>query len=193
MSDAIYVPANWFVTLRWEDLFVRQQPVEIDLGCGKGAFLMWAVQNQPAMNFVGVDRLLGRLHKVAAKIERAGANNVRLLRIESSYFVQHLVPPGSVSAYHIYFPDPWPKRRHQDRRLFQEAFVSGLRRSLVAGGVVNVATDDAAYAEQIRKVMGRTGEFTDELPCRRSAEGQTEFERLYREAGRPVHELRWRG
>lgn len=192
LPPVLYAPRNWFEPLQWGEVFARPQPIEVDLGCGRGAFLAWAATNQPDTNFVGVDRLLVRLRKVAGKVQRAALSNVRLLRIEGSYFVRFLVPAATVTAYHILFPDPWPKRRHHDRRLFNEEFVSSLERTLVAGGVVNVATDDGDYATVIDQLLRARGGFTPESPPVIPAAGRTEFEQMFVEAGLIIHRQRWR-
>jgi tRNA (guanine-N7-)-methyltransferase len=172
-------------------VFARSQPIEVDLGSGKGAFLLWAARTRPEVNFLGVDRMMGRTRKLAGKVERAQLTNVRLLRIEGSYFVEYLAPAGSISAYHIYFPDPWPKRRHHSRRLVQEEFVRSLRRSLVDGGVVNVATDHADYAEGIKETMQASGRFREVSPVAPPIEGRTDFEKQYLAAGLPIGRSRW--
>ena len=115
--SVIYKPANRFELLDWREVFAHDRPVEIDLGCGKGSFLLWAAGTHPQRNFLGVERLLRRLRRVDRKAVRAGLDNIRLIRIEASYLIVKLIPDSSVSTYHILFPDPWPKRRHHSRRL----------------------------------------------------------------------------
>ena len=155
---SIYVPSNWVARLDWVEVFGNAQPVEVDIGCGKGSFLLWSAQTRATTNFVGVDRLLRRLRKIDRKVQRIGLPNVRLIRVEASYLVGFLVPEASVAAYHVYFPDPWPKRRHRQRRLICGAFLSDLHRTLCEGGAVNCATDDAEYfqVDSARISSGRT-------------------------------------
>jgi hypothetical protein len=86
------------------------QPLEVELGCGDASFLVEYARRNPAKNFIGVERLLGRLQKLDRKGRRAGLKNLRGVRIESAYFLQYLLPPHSAQALHIYFPDPWPKK-----------------------------------------------------------------------------------
>ena len=162
------------------------RPIEIDVGCGKGGFLLWAAGAQPATNFLGVERQLIRLRKVAKKIQDRQLTNARLLRVEAGYLVGKLIPAQSVSAYHIFFPDPWPKRRHQARRLFQPAFVLELHRTLRPGGAVNVATDDLDYFAQMQKVMGGSGRFRETAATVLPIEAQTEFEKIFLAKGRSI-------
>ncbi len=191
MQTAIYKPANWLDPLNWRAVFDQPQPIEIDIGCGKGAFLLWAAQARPQHNFVGVERQLVRLRKVDKKIQRLGLPNLRLVRIEAGYFVSKLVPNRSVVAYHLYFPDPWPKRRHHPRRLFNAAFVGELHRTLTQGGVVNVASDDTDYFTQIRTIMVETGKFAIEPTEALPAEARTEFENVFLGLGKKIHRTRF--
>jgi tRNA (guanine-N7-)-methyltransferase len=103
-----------------EKLFGRNAPLHVDLGCGEGSFLCALAQRMPKKNFLGTERLLGRIRAAACKATTI--TNVRLLRMEISYAVRYLLPPGSVEAFYLLFPDPWPKRRHWRRRIVNENF-----------------------------------------------------------------------
>ena len=183
----MYQPSNWLDPLDWAAVFAApNQPVEIDVGCGKGGFLLWSAATRPATNFLGVERQLIRLRKVDKKILDRQLTNVRLLRVEAGYLVGKLIPAQSVTAYHIFFPDPWPKRRHQARRLFQPAFVLELHRTLRPGGTVNVATDDLDYFSQMQKVMRGSGRFQEAIAAALPVEAQTEFEKIFLAKGRSI-------
>jgi tRNA (guanine-N7-)-methyltransferase len=97
---------------------------------------------------------LGRLRKLDRKGRRLGLTNLRGVRIECGYFLEYLLPPGSVAALHVYFPDPWPKKKHRHRRLINERFPELARRVLQPGGVVYLRTDDADYFAQMQAVFG---------------------------------------
>ena len=103
-------------------IFPANQPLEVELGCGDGSFLASYAARHPEHNFIGVERLLGRMRKLDRKGRRAGLTNLRGVRIESAYFLEYLLPAHSTTAVHIYFPDPWPKRRHWKKRLINEQF-----------------------------------------------------------------------
>ena len=187
MDSAVYQPGNWLDPLDWPAVFADPtRPLEIDIGCGKGGFLLWVAGVQPATNFLGVERQLIRLRKVDKKILDRQLPNARLLRVEAGYLVGKLIPAQSVTAYHIFFPDPWPKRRHQVRRLFQPAFVADLVRTLTPGGAVNVATDDLDYFAQIQKVMRGSGRFRETAAAVLPVEAQTEFEKIFLAQGRQI-------
>lgn len=187
---AIYQPGSYLEPLDWRLVFGNDRPVEIDVGCGKGGFLVWAAQQRLSHNFLGVDRQMIRIRKTDSKVRRAGVANVRLLRIESSYLITKLLPVGAVTAYHIFFPDPWPKRRHAPRRLFNAGFARDLDRTLRPGGAVNVATDDANYFAQIQRVARESGRFDEAEPEALPVEARTEFEQLFLAQGLPVFRTR---
>ncbi|HMP81285.1 MAG TPA: tRNA (guanosine(46)-N7)-methyltransferase TrmB [Verrucomicrobiota bacterium] len=135
-------------------LFPVTQPLEVELGCGDATFIARYAQLHPERNFIGVERLLGRIRKLDKKGRRAGLANLRGVRIESAFFLEWLLPPGLASALHIYFPDPWPKQKHRRHRLINEPFPDLARRALLPGGVVFLRTDDKDYFEQMLAVFG---------------------------------------
>ncbi len=140
-------------------LFPKPQPLEVELGCGDASFLVEYARRHPERNFIGVERLLGRIRKLDRKGRRAGLANLRGVRIESSYFLQYLLPPRSASALHIYFPDPWPKKKHRKHRLINERFPALARAALAPGGAVYLRTDDADYFQQMTEVFGASRDF----------------------------------
>ena len=158
-------------------MFTKVQPLELELGSGDGSFLVEYARLHPERNFLGVERLLGRLKKLDRKGRRAGLSNLVGLRIESAYLVEYLLRPASVSAIHIYFPDPWPKRKHRKNRLINEHFTAIAHRALVPGGVVYLRTDDEDYFNQMVTVFAANPSFRlAETPSELSAV-LTDFER----------------
>ena len=148
-STVIHRPASLTEPLSIAGLFPRSRPMEVELGSGDGSFLVRYAGRYPDRNFLGVERLLGRLRKIDRKAQHAGLANLRLLRIEASYFLEYLLPGASVTALHIYFPDPWPKRKHRKNRLINERFPGLARRVLAPGGTIHLRTDDADYFSQM--------------------------------------------
>jgi tRNA (guanine-N7-)-methyltransferase len=191
MATAIFKPADFFAPLDWGTVFTRPAPIEIEIGCGKGGFLAWAAATRPVANFLGLERQLVRLRMADKKVQRQGLTNVRLLRIEAGYFVTKMVPDGSVAAYHIYFPDPWPKRRHQRHRLINLEFVGELDRTLGPGGVVHVATDDLDYFASMQQVFAASRRFEEQPPEPLPVEAQTEFEKIFLAQGKPIGRARF--
>jgi tRNA (guanine-N7-)-methyltransferase len=164
-------------------LFPKPQPLEVELGCGDASFLVELARQHPEANFIGVERLLGRMTKLDRKGRRAGLKNIRGVRIESSYFLQHLLPPHSASAIHIYFPDPWPKTRHQKNRLINEQFPALARAALISGGKVFLRTDDAPYFSQMTEVFDTAKGFEKIETPPGLAELLTDFERDFHARG----------
>ena len=164
-------------------LFPQARPLEVELGCGDASFLADYARRHPERNFVGVERLLGRMRKLDRKGRRAGLTNLRGVQIESSYFLRYLLPPHSASALHVYFPDPWPKKRHHKNRLINESFPRLARAALAPGGEVYLRTDDENYFAQMTEVFGASKEFQRIETPPELAELPTDFEREFRARG----------
>jgi tRNA (guanine-N7-)-methyltransferase len=162
--------------LDFAGMFPQAQPVEIELGSGDGTFLVHYAGLHPERNFLGVERLLGRIRKLDRKGRRAGLTNLLGLRLECAYFLEYLLLPGSVSALHIYFPDPWPKKRHRARRLINERFPTIARNVLEPGGLVYLRTDDADYFAQMTEVFAASAAFRPAVTAEELASLRTDFE-----------------
>ncbi|HEY2626151.1 MAG TPA: hypothetical protein VGI41_05310 [Candidatus Udaeobacter sp.] len=140
-------------------------------------------------NFLGTERLLGRIRAAARKATTIG--NVRLLRMEISYAVRYLLPPGSVEVFYLLFPDPWPKRRHWSRRIVNENFLRAINQALISGGTLHIATDCVDYFEKIKEVAQANPDFAAvdfgdiDLP-------HTKFERKFRAQGVTICRLELR-
>ena len=134
-------------------LFPAEQPLELELGCGDGSFTLQYALAHPDRNIVALERLIGRITKLDRKGHRAGLKNLRLLRAEAAYVLEYLLPPGTLDAIHVYFPDPWPKKRHHKNRLISEPLPSLAKRLLKTEGVVYLRTDNVEYFEQMLKVF----------------------------------------
>jgi tRNA (guanine-N7-)-methyltransferase len=165
------------------ELFQRPQALEIELGSGDGSFLVDYARRHPQTNFIGVERLLGRIRKLDRKGRRAGLTNLRGLRIESAYFLQYLLPARSGSALHIYFPDPWPKRKHRRHRLINESFPTLAQQALIPGGTVYLRTDDEDYFRQMREVFAAAAGFQPVETPVELASVLTDFERDFQARG----------
>jgi tRNA (guanine-N7-)-methyltransferase len=168
--------------------FGRKAPLHVDLGCGDGSFLCALAQRMPAKNFLGIERLLNRIRTSARKA--ATLDNVRLLRIESSYAVRYLLPVESVETFYLLFPDPWPKRRHHRRRIVTPDFLSSIHTALQKHGSIYIATDDVDYFRKIKE----TAESNPGLSIRdvNVKLPQSRFARIFREKGAPIYWLELR-
>jgi tRNA (guanine-N7-)-methyltransferase len=165
------------------EIFPKPQPLEVELGCGDASFLVEYARRNPGINFIGVERLLGRISKLDKKGRRNELVNLRGVRIESSYFLQYLLPSHSASALHIYFPDPWPKKRHHKNRLINENFPALARAALAHGGIIYLRTDDADYFSQMTELFGANKEFQKIETQVELAEILTDFERDFNSRG----------
>lgn len=172
--------------LKLAELFVQPQPLEVELGCGDASFLVEYARRNPQTNFIGVERLLGRIQKLDKKGRRTGLTNTRGVRIESAYFLEYLLPPHSASALHIYFPDPWPKKKHRRHRLINENFPALARKTLTPGGTVFLRTDDVDYFQQMNEVFTAAKEFSKVETPAALAEITTDFERDFNAEGIPT-------
>jgi tRNA (guanine-N7-)-methyltransferase len=158
-------------------MFARAQPLEVELGSGDGSFLAQFAARHGQRNFIGVERLLGRLRKLDRKARRLGLDNVRAVQIEASYLLEYLLPTASAEALHVYFPDPWPKRRHHQRRLVNERFPALARQALAGGGVVYLRTDNADYFQRMKQVFAASAFFEETPTPEELAATLTDFER----------------
>ena len=181
----------------FETLFGRKGPVEIEIGSGKGTFLVEQSKSFPDTNFFGIE-WANKFYKYAVdRMERWALYNVRLLRTDAAIFIKEHVGDASIKMFHLYFPDPWPKKRHHKRRFFCDENVAQIHRILQADGIVNVATDHENYFEQMTEVADKAiqaGLF-EEIPFIRpvgAADGEmvgTNFERKYIKEGRQTYTL----
>ena len=178
--------------LSLEELFPLPQPFELEIGCGDGGFLFEYAQRHPDRNFLGVERLLGRVRKLSKKGLREGLTNLRLLRIEARYVLEYLLPEHAFEALHIYFPDPWPKDRHRRHRLINETFPPLARRILRQKGVIYLRTDDPVYFGQMQETFQDLKDFAVENTPGEIASITTEFEGQWLDQGRHIHRAAYR-
>lgn len=188
-----FVPEDYFRRIEPGALRPGGRPLEVDLGCGDGSFLLAMAGAHPEREFLGVERLLGRVRKVCRKITRAGLANARVLRLESRYAVEWLLPEASVARLHLLCPDPWPKLRHHRRRLLQKEFLDAVRRVLAEGGEFLFLTDHEEYHEWGRERVAAHEGF-EILPWEEDSffYPKTDFQVQWEAEGRVMHRLRCR-
>jgi len=176
------------IPLRWSEIFGRSAPVDVEIGSGKGKFLLERAAAAPDRDILAVERA-GKYHRLCCeRAARRGLINVRLLRTTAEDLLFRLLEPLSVDTLFILFPDPWPKKRHHKRRLIKPDVVAAIHRALVPGGRLLVKTDHDGYAEVIAEVLERASGFIA-LDSESAFAGLpvTGFEHKYRDQGRPVY------
>ena len=160
--------------------------MELELGCGDGSFTLEYALAHPDRNIVALERLLGRISKLDRKAHRAGLKNLRLLRAEAAYVLEYLLPSGFLDAIHVYFPDPWPKKRHHKNRLISDKFPPLAEHLLRESGIVYLRTDNTEYFEQMLEVFNTAeGYETAETPESIKLV-VTDFEREFNAQGIPT-------
>ena len=173
-------------------LFSTRQPLELELGCGDGSFTLQYALANPGRNIVALERLLGRITKLDRKGHRAGLKNLRLLRAEAAYVLEYLLPPGLLDALHVYFPDPWPKKRHHKNRLISEPFPLLAKRLVREGGIVYLRTDNIEYFEQMLEVFGDANGFEAVETPESLKALVTDFEQEFNSQGIPTNYAAYR-
>ncbi len=187
------MPGHFFRTLAREEICRAGRSLEIDLGCGDGSFLLAMAEAYPDRDFLGVERLLGRVRKVCKKITRRHLANVRVLRLESRYTVEWMLPPGSVSRLHLLCPDPWPKSKHHRRRLMQSEFIDAVWRALEPGGEFLFMTDHEEYFGWTAEKIQAAGKF-EALDWQEDSffYPKTDFQQQWESEGKQMCRLRLR-
>jgi tRNA (guanine-N7-)-methyltransferase len=163
----------------------------VEIGFCRGEFMMEMARRHPKRAFLGVEVSFKRVLKMARRLALTDVENIRLLEADGEGVVQTLLGDASVEEFWINFPDPWPKARHANRRIVQPRFVSQMASRLVDGGVVQVATDDRRYAEEIDQVLSLEPLLRNTHPSpwlpEVSGRLETSYEAAWRAEGRPLH------
>jgi tRNA (guanine-N7-)-methyltransferase len=168
------------------EFFGRRAPLEVEIGSGKARFLIASARERPARDFLGVERSLSYYRICRERVERSELTNARIVRADGRLFVETALASESVAAFHIYFPDPWPKKKQKKRRLLDGIFLELLASRLERGGTLRVATDHPDYGRSLGPLLETVPalerlEWTD-LP----APPPTHYELKYARQGRPI-------
>lgn len=178
--------------LDFSQIFGRSSPVHVEIGSGKGTFLVTQSQALPEVNFLGIEWARRYYRLAVDRLGRWDLKNVRIISTDAASFIADFVPDNSVECFHIYFPDPWPKKRHHKRRFVNEANFAQLLRCLKQGGGIQVATDHADYFEQIANVVSAYKNKLEEVEFLRPAGAEdgelvgTNYERKYLKDSRQI-------
>ena len=193
----------WFQTIEdvgesinWSEFFSIDQPVQLDIGCGRGLFTYTASEKHPETNYLGLEIDYREGRRGAMRLLKRKQANARIVGGDCNIVLAKMIKPGSVEAAHVYFPDPWWKKRHHKRRLFTSEFVDLLARVVESGGHVHSWSDVAEYFEIIQQLMDDHPEFEtqtapDEREPKNDMDYQTSVERKKRQLGLPIYRGLW--
>ncbi|MCB1065050.1 MAG: tRNA (guanosine(46)-N7)-methyltransferase TrmB [Verrucomicrobiae bacterium] len=188
-------PEEWFRRLEAGEIFPERADAvtEVDLGCGDGSFLNGMARQYPERNFLGVERLLGRVRKVCRDTRKGELANVRALRLETTYAVEWLLPRGFADRVHLLFPDPWPRKKHHKRRLMrQPKFLRSVHDLLKPGGEFWFKTDHEEYFDVAEEALQEI-DFFERLPWPEDEfYPVTDFEQVWQADGRKIQGIRLR-
>ena len=182
----IITPPNWTDKLNLSDYFDTSKPLDVDVGCGKGRLLLALAAKSPDRNFIGIDRQLARLRVIDKRINGRSIQNTKLLRIENSYAIQYLLAPKSVSTFYVFFPDPWPKKRHHKRRMFNAEFLETLTARLTDDGKIHVTTDHLQYFEEMESLLKNDKRFKEIETFVTDDDEKTNFELIFLKQNLPI-------
>jgi tRNA (guanine-N7-)-methyltransferase len=180
--------------LAWQAVFGNTLPVEIEIGFGKGLFMITAAQACPEVNFLGIEIARNYQLFTATRLAKRGLRNVRLAKADARQFLRDHIATASCQAIHVYFPDPWWKKRHVKRRLFTPEFVAQCERVLRSAGHLHVVTDVEDYARVITELVATQSRLRSLPPPglhdpAHDLDYLTNFERKFRKAGRQIYRM----
>jgi tRNA (guanine-N7-)-methyltransferase len=171
--------------------FDLTRPLEIEVGCGKGQFLTKRAKENPDCDFLGIERMLERVRLFDGKCRRGCIDNAMVLRLEALYTFHYLLPAHHARRVYVFFPDPWPKKKHHSHRLFGPLFLNALWKRLEIGGKIEFATDHREYFETVCECFAGDPRFKRQEPMPRPKEVWTEFETMFRNQGLPIYNAAW--
>jgi len=184
------IPESCTARLDPQKIFGRAAPLHVDLGCGDGAFLFALATRMPEKNFLGVERIAGRVEKACCKADKI--DNMRVLRFETGYAVKYLLPERSVEIFHLLFPDPWPKRRHHRRRIVTAGFLRTIWMALKENGILRIATDHLGYFTRISRLAEESSLFAFMQPSGEDDFPASAFEKKFASTGARIYRLELR-
>lgn len=180
-----------------ETLFGRLAPLEIEVGSGKGLFLRSAAEARAEVNFLGVEMAGKYARFAAAGLAKRGLDNARMLAGDGLRLFAERLPDACLAAVHVYFPDPWWKKRHKKRRLMRAAFVRDVERTLLRGGLLHFWTDVQEYFQSTLELLATSSDLDGPFDVPESAaehdlDYRTHFERRMRLESKPVYRAQFR-
>ena len=179
-----------FVLLDFAEVFGNRNRVVVEIGSGKGRFLIASAMEQPDVNFVGIEKSLHYYRVIRERVEKRGLRNVRVINHDAFRVMQKMIPDRSISEFHIYFPDPWPRKREQKRRIIRAEALGEMRRVLIDGGSGIYVTDHREYFEAAKPLIEQFFRVESRVPGAADPP-RTNYEAKYRAEGREIYEVRF--
>ncbi|AMV71327.1 tRNA (guanosine(46)-N7)-methyltransferase TrmB [Desulfuromonas sp. DDH964] len=194
IDSALFVPEEVLATSAdLSGLFSRKAPLELEIGCGIGDFILQLAREKPESNFLAIDIYNKGCLKTCRRLEKEGLDNVRVLRLEARYLLVHFCKPGELAAIYINCPDPWPKKRHRKRRLVNRDFLQTLLYHLAPTGELFFSSDIADYAAEVAEQIATLPGFRNRLPAPVVTDlpgyPRSKYMRRFLEHGQPIHFL----
>lgn len=187
---AINPRESGFVPLDLPALFGNDHPVFLEIGSGKGRFLIATATERPEVNLVGIEKSLHYHRVIRDRVLKRNLTNVRLINHDAFLVMQKMIPDASIAEVHIYFPDPWPRKREQKRRIIRPEVLEEIRRVLVPGGMGIYVTDHREYFEAAAPIVEQAFRSERRVPGPDDPP-RTNYEAKYRAEGRPIFEIRF--
>jgi len=179
-----------FIRLDFETLFGNANPVVLEIGSGKGRFLLGTAAERPDLNLIGIEKSLHYHRVIRERIEKRKLANVRLINHDAFLVLQKMIPDASIAEVHIYFPDPWPRPKEQKRRIIRPEVLEEIRRVLVDGGSGIYVTDHKQYFDKAAPLIEQSFRAERRVPGPDDPP-RTNYEAKYRAEGRPIYEVRF--
>lgn len=190
-SDLVINPRDTgFFRIDLEKLFGNRHPVVLEIGSGKGRFLIGTAMEHPELNLLGVEKSLHYHRVIRDRVMKRSLTNVRLINHDAFLVLKDMIPEASLAEIHIYFPDPWPKTREQKRRIIRADALAEMKRTLVEGGKGFFVTDHREYFEAAAPIVESVFRSERRIPGTEDPP-RTNYEAKYREEGRPIYEIRF--
>lgn len=190
MTASINPRETGWIRLEFGELFGNAHPVVVEIGSGKGRFLIASAMERPELNFVGIEKSLHYFRVIRDRVTKRGLTNVRVINHDAALVMERMFAAESVAEVHIYFPDPWPRKREQKRRIIRPEVLREIRRVLVPGGWGIYVTDHRDYFEAAQPVLAEFFRVETRIPGPDDPP-RTNYEAKYRAEGRPIFEVRF--
>ena len=180
-----------FAPLNMAELFGNRSPVILEIGSGKGRFLLSTAMERPDVNVIGIEKSLHYHRVIRDRFLKRDLRNIRLINHDAFVVLQKMIPDASLAEVHIYFPDPWPRKRERKRRIIRPEALEEFRRVLVEGGMGIYVTDHEEYFESAAPLVEAAFERTERRIPGPDDPPRTNYEAKYREEGRAIFEIRF--